>query len=108
MSKHTNKHWLREKEFISLEMEYDYLCNSLPRARRWGRSLPNTRLEEIDRKLLYKFYNEHHGHWNTAPKHYRKMLNKIQRAKAKQILHKILDGKEPCFEDNYRGCNWYW
>lgn len=108
MSKHANKHWLREKEFISLKMEYEYLYDTVPRTRRWGGPIGTTRMEEINRKFLYKFYNEYHGKWNTAPRHYRKSLNKIQRAKAKQILHKILDGKEYCFEDNYRGCSWYW
>jgi hypothetical protein len=107
MSKHTNKHWLREKEFISLKTEHSDLWVSLPRVR-W-RLMPNTRMEEIDRKLLYKFYNEYHGHWNTAPKHYRKSLNRIQRAKAKQVLHRLLKGDDDfIFEDNYRGCNWYW
>lgn len=108
MSKHTNKYWLREKELISLKMEHDYLYDTAPRARRWGYPIPSTRIEEIDRKLLYKFYDEYHGKWKTSPRYYRKMLNKKQRSKAKKILHNILDGKDYCFEDNYRGCNWYW
>lgn len=107
MSKHANKHWLREKEFISLKIEHDYLYDTTPRTHYWRR-IQTTRLEEINRKFLYKFYNEYRGKWNTAPKHYRKSLNKIQRAKSKQVLRKVLSGKEPCFEDNYRGCNWYW
>lgn len=112
MSKHTNKHWLREKEFISLETEYSNLWDTLQRSafpRRWGRIMPNTRVEEINRKFRYKFYDEYYGHWHTAPKHYRKTLNRIQRARAKQTLYKMLNGDENVnFEDNYKDCNWYW
>ncbi len=106
MSKHTNKYWRREKEFISLQMEYDYLYYSLTRIN-W-RIPSNSRVDEINRKFQYKFYNEYSGRWNTSPKHYRKMLNRKQRKKSKQILYQLMNGKDICFEDNYRGCNWYW
>lgn len=105
--KHLNKHWLREKEYISLKIEDDALYDSLPRRR--YRILPNTRVEEINRKLRYKFYNEEHGRYHTAPKWYRKMKNRIQRAKSKQTLYKIINtDNDYCFEDNYKDCPWYW
>jgi len=106
MSKHTNKHWLREKEFISLKRELDELWDTIPVVR-WRR-IPHTRVHEINARLRHKFYNEYHGWCHTAPKHYRKTLNRIQRAKSKQVLYKVLNGKEVSFEDCYKGCNWYW
>lgn len=98
MSRHSNKHWLREKEYYILKkIYYDlyYLHSSSAEA-------------EINGRLHRKFWNEFCGFFNTAPKKYRKQLNRRQRAKAKQVLHEIMSGKEKPFEDNYRDCNWYW
>lgn len=106
MSKHSNKHWIREKEFISLKMEEELLWDTLPRSR-W-RILPDSRFKEVNRKLLYKFYNEMYGKFHTAPKWYRKMKNKIQRAKSKQTLYRLLNDRDVSFEDNYRDAPWYW
>jgi len=108
MSKHTNKHWLREKEYNSLKTEYNCLYDMVPRYR-W-RLLPNTRVEEVNRKFLYKFYSEEYGVRGSAPKWFRKMLNKTQRAKSKQTLYKIthIEG-DFVFEDNYKNAAWlYW
>jgi hypothetical protein len=45
MSKHTNKHWLREKEYISLIKERDLIWDSLPRYRRlYSNNRSNSRL----------------------------------------------------------------
>ena len=108
MSKHTNKHWLKEKEYLSLKEEYESLYDSLPRCR-W-RILPNSRVDEINRKFLYKFYNEDYGHRYSAPKWFRKMLNKTQRAKSKQTLYKIVNIEgDYIFDDNYKDAAWlYW
>jgi len=107
MSKHTNKHWLREKEYLSFKTEDSALYDSLPRCR--YRILPNTRVEEINRKFRYKFHNEEYGKYNTAPKWYRKMLNRIQRAKSKQTLYKVINIDDDfVFEDNYKDASWYW
>lgn len=111
MSRHTNKYWVREKEFISLKNEQSHLWITLPKAainRIFGRPMPSTRLKEVERKLRNKFYDEYHGRWHTSPRCHRKMLNKIQRAKSKQTIHKILRGDSVVFSDGYRGCNWYW
>ncbi len=106
MSKHTNKYWLREKEYISLRLEEDYLYHTLSRYR-W-RTLPNKRLSEIEGKLEHKFFNEYRGKYRTAPKWYRKMLNRSQRAKSKQTLYRELQGYDVSYEDNYKDCAWYW
>ena len=105
--KHLNKHWLREKEYISLKKELDDIWETLPMVR-WRR-LPDTRISEINRIINFNFYNEEHGRYHTAPKWYRKMKNRIQRAKSKQTLYKIMniDG-DFSFEDNYKDCPWYW
>ena len=103
MSKHTNKHWLREKEYISLNKEYD----STPRSR-WSRP-QNSRLCEINERLRQKFHNEYNGYFNSAPWWYRNMLNRRQRAKSKRVLHRIMKGDENyIFEDNYKDAPWYW
>mgnify|MGYP006890185154 CR=1 FL=1 len=103
--KHLNKHWLREKEYISLKKEIDLIYYETFRSSR----VKSTRASEIDRKLCFKFYNETHGMYHTAPKWYRKMKNRIQRAKSKQTLYKIINtGEDYAFEDNYKDCPWYW
>jgi len=107
MSKHTNKHWLREKEFISLNQELDHLYDTSPRTR-FRRVIPSTRMAEINGKLEHKFFNEYRGKYKTAPKWYRKMLNRSQRAKSKQTLYRDIKGYDVCYEDNYKGCSWYW
>jgi len=106
MSKHTNKHWLREKEYISILQEEDFLYSTLSRYR--FRVVPNKRLSEINYKLNHKFFNEYRGKYRTAPKWYRKMLNRTQRAKSKQTLYRDLQGYDVSYEDNYKDCAWYW
>lgn len=108
MSKHTNKHWLREKEYISLKKEHDYIYDSTPRYPKWSRP-QNSRLCEINERLRQKFHNEYNGYFNSAPWWYRNMLNRAQRAKSKQVLHRIMKGDENyIFEDNYKDAPWYW
>ena len=54
------------------------------------------------------FY-EWNVYYNSAPKHYRKMLNRGRRAYNKQILVKILKGIDAEFYDNYKDAAWsYW
>ena len=110
MSKHTNKHWLREKEYISLIKERDLLWDYLPRYRRlYSNNRSNSRLVYINQRLEHKFFNEYCGKYHTAPWWYRNMLNRSQRAKSKQSLHRIIKGDENViFEDNYRNAPWYW
>lgn len=109
MSKHTNKHWLREKEYYSLKIEYDQIWKNLITIR-WRPIMTSSRYEEIRRKFYYKFYNEFYGYGQSAPKHYRKYLNKQQRAKSKRNLYNIVyKDKEICFEDNYKNAAYnYW
>lgn len=98
MRKHQNKHWLREKEYRLLKNLYysDFYCS---------RTSTEAEMEEI---LNSKFWNEFCGFYKTAPKHYRKRLNRIQRAKSKQKLFRELKGYEVSYEDNYKDCSWYW
>jgi hypothetical protein len=104
MSKHTNKHWLREKEFRSLKNERD----STPRYPKWSRP-QSSRLCEINERLSQKFYNEYHGWFHTAPWWYRNMLNRRQRAKSKIILYKLINISDDfVFDDNYKDGPWYW
>jgi hypothetical protein len=102
--KHGNKHWEREKEYISLLKEYEYLHTTIS-VYHWCR---NREVDRVRKKLRYKYYNEYYGMYNTAPKWYRKMKNKIQRAKSKQTLYRELQGYDVCYEDNYKDCAWYW
>lgn len=104
--KHGNKHWEREKEYYSLLKYQDYLYYTAPRDR-W-KIAPNREIDSVERKLKHKYYNEYYGKYNTAPKWYRKMKNRIQRAKSKQTLYKELQGYDFCYEDNYKDCAWYW
>ncbi len=98
MNKHHNKHWLREKEYRSLKNLYysDFYCTR------------TTTESEMEERLYSKFWNEFCGFFYTAPKHYRKTLNRIQRAKSKQTLIRELKGYDVSYEDNYKDCNWYW
>ena len=108
MSKHTNKYWIREKEYISLMKEDAELWKIRCENRNYRN--PSKREIEIDSILVSKFYNEHNGRYNTAPKWYRKMLNRIQRAKSKQALYNLIanDNDDYIFEGNYKDCSWYW
>lgn len=109
MSKHTNKYWIKEKEFILLNLEYEILYDFLSLQRnvkyRWHIP-PNTRVSEINRKFILKFYNQYYR--NSIPKWYRQKMNKRERAKSKEILFQILNGKEICFVDNYKNGSNYW
>jgi hypothetical protein len=98
MNKHHNKHWLREKEYRSLKNLYysDFYCT-------------RTSTEaEIEERLYSKFWNKFCGHYHTAPKHYRKTLNRTQRSKSKQTLIRELNGYDVSYDDNYKDCSWYW
>lgn len=106
MSKHSNKYWLKEKEYISLKIESDSLWNERCYYRNYVKSV---REEEICRKFLYKFFEMEHHYLKTAPKWYRKHLNQIQRTKQKRVIYKIVNGKyDYVFEDNYKDAPWYW
>ena len=108
MSKHTNKHWLREKEFISLKMEYDFLRNITVRSHRYRSlddSVESTRIQEVIRSLNNKFHNEYNG--GKAPRWYRNMLNRKQRAKSKLILYKTINIEgDYIFDDNFKDAAW--
>ncbi len=65
---------------------------------------------EIEYILDTKFYHEcrNYRRHRKAPKHFRKFLNRSQRAKSKQTLFNIMGGKDCEFEDNYSGADWLW
>ena len=98
MKRYNNKHWLKEKEYYSLKLlYYDFYYLT-------GSSIES----ELKRRLYSTYYNKYLGFYNTAPKHYRKTLNRIQRAKSKQTLIRELNGYDVSYEDNYKDCSWYW
>ena len=64
---------------------------------------------EIKSKLISDFYYENKRKNSKAPKSFRKLLNRSQRAKSKQVLHNIVyKNKEQEFLDNYKGADWLW
>ena len=98
MKRHFNKKWLLEKEYLLLKVE----DNSIP----WSR-LRTTREAEIESRITHKFYYKQYG--KNAPKSFRKLRNRSQKAKSKQTLIKILKGYDTEFNDNYKDVNWwYW
>jgi hypothetical protein len=110
MSRHSNKYWLREKEFISLNIEYDRLWKNNT-FDHWVPSPNSTYWDEIRRRFRYKFYNEYYGRWNTSPHWYRNTLNRKQRQRSRNSIRKLTMGEmgeDVIFIDNYRGCNNYW
>lgn len=94
--KHGNKHWEREKLFRALRIEF------------LSRDVSESRDAWISSYFDNNFY-EWNVYYNSAPKHYRKMLNRGRRAYNKQILVKILKGIDAEFYDNYKDAAWsYW
>lgn len=94
--KHGNKHWEREKLFRALRTEY------------LNRDVSESREAWVQCYLQSHFY-EWSRYYNSAPKHFRKMLNRGRRAAHKQTLHKILKGRVAEFYDNYKDADWrYW
>ena len=94
--KHGNKHWEREKLFRALRIEF------------LSRDVSESRDAWISSYLDNNFY-EWNVYYNSAPKHYRKILNRGRRAYNKQILVKILKGIDAEFYDNYKDAAWlYW
>ncbi len=63
---------------------------------------------EIKSRISSKFHNRD-SKMSNAPKHFRKSLNRSQRAKSKQVLYNIFyKDMDQEFEDNYRGAAWLW
>lgn len=107
MKRHNNKYWKREKEYISLLMELDRLYDTSFDYKRWKRT-SNSEIDQIRRKLRFKFYHLYYGWYNTAPKHYRKQLNRSRRKESKNTLRRELQGYEVSYNDNYKDASWYW
>jgi len=94
--KHGNKHWEREKRYRALRMEY------------LSRDVSESREAWLESYLDLNFY-DWNVYYNSAPKHFRKMLNRGRRAHNKQILFNILKGIDAEFDDNYKDAAWhYW
>ena len=109
MSKHTNKHWLREKEYISLKIEHSIIWKEFSYSWKCRGYSTDSRMGEI-RIRLKNFYNEERGQYRTAPHWYRNMLNRRQRAKSRIVLYKtiMIEDYDYVFQDNYRDAPWYW
>ena len=105
MKKYTNKYWLREKEFISLIIEEDYIYSMIGGYR--YRIIPNQRLVEIKEKLHQKFYNEYVRRNYDSPKWYKKIQKRTHRYKSKRNLNMELCGYDVLY-DSYKCGNRYW
>lgn len=106
MRRYTNKHWIKEKEFISLIREKDFLYKLLPRYK-W-RIVDDTRISYIERELHDRFYYKYLGKYKGAPKWYRRMLNRKQRYKSNKTLYNQLKGIDTYYDNNYKDSSWYW
>lgn len=106
MKRHNNKYWKKEKEYISLLNQLDLLCDIHP-VFRW-RISGDSQIERIRRKLRLDFYGLYYGWTNTAPKHYRKYLNKKRRKSSKNTLRRELMGYDVSYDNNYKDASWYW
>lgn len=63
---------------------------------------------ELESIIQNKFYNEFR-YMSSAPKYFRKNLNRQQRAKSKQSLYNLIyKDDDRSFEDNYKNANWLW
>lgn len=63
---------------------------------------------ELEAEIRQKYYGDYNN--RSAPKGFRKELNKRQKAKAKQVLYNLIfKEKDKEFEDNYKSARWlYW
>lgn len=58
--------------------------------------------------LNNKFFDKRFS-YNSAPKHFRKTLNRKLRYKSKSILYNIVKNEKDIeFVDNYKNCSWLW
>lgn len=104
MKRHNNKHWKKEKYYISLLMELDRLYDISDFKNRKH----NSEINRVKRKLKYNFYGLYYGWASTAPKRYRKQLNRCRRKKSKNTLKRELQGYQVSYDDNYKDGPWYW
>lgn len=102
MKRHDNKHWKREKYYISLLTELDRLHDLC------GWLSSNSEIDRVKRKLKYEFYGLYYGWTSTAPKKYRNQLNRCRRKKSKNTLKRELQGYQVSYDDNYKDGPWYW
>jgi len=63
--------------------------------------------DEIE-KALYKNFFAEYKWYKGAPKHFRKTLNRIQRAKLKNDLKKQINGEDSYITPNYKNAKWLW
>lgn len=68
----------------------------------------SSEINRVRKKLRYKYYNEYYGWHHTAPKHYRKYLNRVRRKQSKKTLRREIMGYDVVYTDNYKDASWYW
>lgn len=102
MKRYNNKHWKKEKYYISLLMELDRLHYL------YGWRTSNSEIDRVKRKIKNEFYGLYYGWGSTAPKRYRKQLNRCRRKKSKNTLKRELQGYQVSYDDNYKDGPWYW
>jgi hypothetical protein len=108
VNRYKNKHWIREKEYISLTDELDRLLDISSNHKKFEIN-SSSEVEYIRRKLKHKFYDIYYGWYNTAPKHHRKYLNRKRRRSNRNILKRESIGYDyVAYNDNYKDASWYW
>ena len=109
LRKHDNKYFLREKEYRNIVSELNQIYDNIFYIKNKSiEGILESRLDLIRSHLKYKFYPEYSGKYNHGPKWYRRQRNKIQRAKNKTSLFRVLSGYDEIFNDNYKDSSWYW
>jgi hypothetical protein len=107
MSKHLNKYYLREKEYLNLIREKNFIIN-YTRTRRYFRLIyTNTRLYEIDKKLNTKFISYYWTNRYYKKNTLKKKINKIIRLKNKKQLRDFILYDKDVVYDKYPCRYWY-
>ena len=107
MSKHLNKYFLKEKEYLNLIKEKNFIINFI-RSRRYFRLVyTNSRLMEIESKLNTKFvcYYYSYSYYKRNP--LRKKINKMVRLKNKKQLRDFMIYDKDVVYDKYPCEYWY-
>jgi hypothetical protein len=106
MSKHLNKYFLKEKEYLSLIKEKNFIINFI-RSRRYFRIYTNSRLMEIEKKLNTKFVTYYYSYSSYKKNPLKKKINKMIRLKNKKQLRDYMIYDKDVLYDKYPCKYWY-
>lgn len=107
MSKHLNKYYLKEKEYLRLLREKNFIIGFM-RTRKYFRFVyTDSRLQEIDKKLntTYITYYWTNRYYKRNP--LKKKINKIIRLKNKKQLRDFMIYEIDALYDKYPCKYWY-